>query len=65
MESPVHLYSLYLALEIQSDPLILTQDDNTPLPAFSIGNQSKVNPGGLSVLSQRIRLFVCVLYNVA
>ena len=48
----VHVLSLNIALEIQRAPLILTQDDNTSLCASSIGNQSRVNPGGLSKMSQ-------------
>ena len=58
----VHVLSLNIALEIQRAPLILTQDDNTSLCASSIGNQSRVNPGGLSEMSQRISVYLCVVH---
>ena len=58
----VHVLSLNIALEIQRAPLILTQDDNTSLTASSIGNQSRVNPGGLSELSHRISAYLCVVH---
>ena len=58
----VHVLSLNIALEIQRAPLILTQEDNTSLCASSIGNQSRVNPGGLSEMSQRISVYLCVVH---